>query len=196
MSLLEILIILLSLTSTVASCTNSYYRQGGEQENEYLSQVHSVLYPLTVVTPLIVTVLISITAIMKPYEKYCALKFATLKVEAEIYKYRARACQYNRDKLQAMEDNNSIIATATTDGNTSTFIENETNGGGDEEEEEEEGLAALSKQMQFSGRGKPAVFSSSLDEDGSLPLSTTTALQLKSKHSAMPQTRQIFCFNV
>jgi len=85
---LQVLIIILTLCSTVAACTYTYFRQ---YPNSTPPLAYAVLVPLNLLIPLAVTILRGFSASLNPLTKFAALKMSAIKVESEIYQYRTKA---------------------------------------------------------------------------------------------------------
>lgn len=107
---IESSIILFTLAGTVSSCLLSYLslRQASVYDSAY-----DVLFPLNLLLPLVVTVMIGVSKFLSPYEKHDALKQASIKLESEIYKYRAGVGLYSEDgetAAKALISNEALIS--------------------------------------------------------------------------------------
>ena len=105
---IEMLMIVCVLAGTTASCFLSFYRV---QDIDTYNSIFVVLFPLSLVLPLAVTILIGVNKALKPYEKRAAFKLALTRVEGEIYRYRAQAGPYSKAAIAAAAEADEYAAT-------------------------------------------------------------------------------------
>ena len=105
---LEIMVIIMTLASTLASVGYSYLLSDGPNFGVNLDQRSSGiemmasnygLVALNLFLPLAISVLRAMGAAMTPYSKYTALRIATVKIQSEIYTYRTKTGKYNSRKV-------------------------------------------------------------------------------------------------
>ena len=106
---LEIMVIVMTLSSTLASVVYSYLLSNGPKYGVVLdSRAAGIsmmasnygLVALNLFLPLAISVLRAMSASMTPYSKYTALRIATVKIQTEIYTYRTKTGKYNLRKVQ------------------------------------------------------------------------------------------------
>ena len=93
--ILRIFIIFFTLAAVTASVLFSYYDSTTYTEANDVHQQLDILTKLTLILPLIITVLRGINAALSPDDKSMMLRVASIRVESEIYMYRTRTGSYS-----------------------------------------------------------------------------------------------------
>ena len=108
-TVLEIMVIVMTLSSTLASVGYSYLLSDGPKFGVMLDSRSAGinmmasnygLVALNLFLPLAISVLRAMSASMTPYSKYTALRIATVKIQTEIYTYRTKTGKYNLRRVQ------------------------------------------------------------------------------------------------